>query len=328
MTDRAVSWGGLHNARDLGGLPVATTVTRRGRVFRTPRLDGLDEQGWTDLVDAGVRTIVDLRNPHEIEPLPLPAGVTRHHRPIEVWEDRDFMARWGGVLDSPEYYRANLDDLAGADRRGRPRRRARSGRCGRRPLRGRPGPDGPGHRPAAVAGRGVPGRDRRGLRVRGRRDERLRARRPRPRDRTHRRRARRSAGGGDRAPPRVPGRPRRRRLPDGRTACPPTSSHASGPDSSTEPTGSPASAPGTGPVARPSGPPPASGAPSQSVSNSVGCCGLRGPPGRGPALLPSHPGRRRAGVLVREPRRLGRGCDRTGALRTTVRAASRRAAAR
>ena len=89
--------------------PPRTTVTRPGRIFRAPRLDGLDEQGWTDLVDAGVRTIVDLRNPHEIEPLPLPAGVTRHHRPVEVWEDQDFMARWGGVLDSPEYYRANLE---------------------------------------------------------------------------------------------------------------------------------------------------------------------------------------------------------------------------
>ena len=108
MTDRSVAWGGLHNARDLGGLPAGTTVTRAGRVFRTPRLDGLDEQGWSELVDAGVRTIVDLRNPHEIEPLPLPAGVTRLHRPVEVWEDSEFMARWGEVLDSPEYYRANL----------------------------------------------------------------------------------------------------------------------------------------------------------------------------------------------------------------------------
>ncbi|KQS99674.1 tyrosine-protein phosphatase [Cellulomonas sp. Leaf395] len=109
MTDRSVRWGGLHNARDLGGLPTGTAATRPGRIFRTPRLDGLDEQGWTELVDAGVRTIVDLRNPHEIEPLPLPTGVTRHHRPVEVWEDRDFMARWGDVLDSPEYYQANLE---------------------------------------------------------------------------------------------------------------------------------------------------------------------------------------------------------------------------
>ena len=83
----------------------------RGRVASSaPRAwTASDEQGWSELVDAGVRTIVDLRNPHEIATLSLPAGVTRHHRPVEVWEDRDFMARWGDVLDSPEYYRANLE---------------------------------------------------------------------------------------------------------------------------------------------------------------------------------------------------------------------------
>lgn len=109
MTDRSVGWGGLHNARDLGGLPAASAITQTGRIFRTPRLDGLDAHGWAELAEAGVRTIVDLRNPHEIEPIALPAGITRVHRPVEVWQDRDFMARWGDVLDSPEYYRANLN---------------------------------------------------------------------------------------------------------------------------------------------------------------------------------------------------------------------------
>lgn len=109
MTDRSVTWGGLHNARDLGGLPAGSGTTRFGRVLRAPRLDGLDEQGWEELVAAGVRTIVDLRNPHEIAPLELPSGVTRYHRPVEVWEDRGFMARWGDHLNSPVYYRANLE---------------------------------------------------------------------------------------------------------------------------------------------------------------------------------------------------------------------------
>lgn len=113
MTDRSVSWGGLHNARDLGGLPTATAVTQPGRIYRAPRLDGLDARGWAELADAGVRTIVDLRHPHEIEPLALPTGVTRLHRPVEVWDDREFMARWGDVLDSPEYYRANLEAWPG-----------------------------------------------------------------------------------------------------------------------------------------------------------------------------------------------------------------------
>ena len=183
VTDRSVTWGGLHNARDLGGLPAGTTVTRPGRIFRTPRLDGLDEQGWTELVDAGVRTIVDLRNPHEIEPLPLPAGVTRHHRPVEVWEDRDFMARWGDVLDSPEYYRANLEawpELVVAAVRA-----VAHAPDGAVVIHCSAGRDRTGLRHGAppVARRGAAGGDRRGLRVRGRRDERLRAGRSRRRER-------------------------------------------------------------------------------------------------------------------------------------------------
>jgi len=109
VTERSVSWGGLHNARDLGGLPTGTSTTRHGRIYRTPRLDGLDAQGWTQLLDAGVRTLVDLRNPHEIEPLVLPDALVRHHRPVEVWEDTDFMGRWSAVLDTPAYYGAALE---------------------------------------------------------------------------------------------------------------------------------------------------------------------------------------------------------------------------
>jgi protein-tyrosine phosphatase len=109
VIERTVTRGGLHNARDLGGLPAGTATTQPGRIYRTPRLDGLDARGWDELVGAGVRTIVDLRNPHEISPLTLPPSVTRHHRPLEVWEDSAFMARWGAVLNSPAYYRANLD---------------------------------------------------------------------------------------------------------------------------------------------------------------------------------------------------------------------------
>jgi len=90
VIERTVAWGGLHNARDLGGLPAGTATTQRGRVYRTPRLDGLDARGWDELVDAGVRTIVDLRNPHEISPLTLPpsrgtTGPSRCGRTAPSW---------------------------------------------------------------------------------------------------------------------------------------------------------------------------------------------------------------------------------------------------
>lgn len=105
---RTVTWGGLHNARDLGGLPAGPRTTAPGRFFRAPRLDGLDVAGWDELVAAGVRTVVDLRNADEIAPLDVPATVTRHHLPIEDQAHVEFMSAWGNRLNSPVYYRANL----------------------------------------------------------------------------------------------------------------------------------------------------------------------------------------------------------------------------
>jgi len=105
---RVLAWGNLHNARDLGGLPTARGETISGRFFRTPRLDALDAAGWSDLRAAGVRTIVDLRNDDEIEPLELPSGIVRRNHPIEDQNHRHFMDRWGRLLNSPIYYSDNL----------------------------------------------------------------------------------------------------------------------------------------------------------------------------------------------------------------------------
>lgn len=106
---RTVKWGGIHNARDLGGLRGSLGVTRYGRVFRMPRPDGLDEIGWRDLERAGVRTLVDLRNEDEIAALPLrPSTVASVHRPIEDPSDEDFMSQFGEFLGTPSYYPENL----------------------------------------------------------------------------------------------------------------------------------------------------------------------------------------------------------------------------
>jgi protein-tyrosine phosphatase len=105
---RAVAWGNLHNVRDLGGLAFGSGSTVHGRFFRGPRLDGMDAAGWADLRAAGVRTIVDLRNDDEIEPLELPPGLVRLNHPIEDQSHRQFMDRWGELLNSPSYYADNL----------------------------------------------------------------------------------------------------------------------------------------------------------------------------------------------------------------------------
>ncbi|SKC78382.1 tyrosine-protein phosphatase [Krasilnikoviella flava] len=107
---RAVRWGGLPNARDLGGLPTADGGrTRAGRFYRTSRLDHAGPDGLAAMAAAGVGTVVDLRNAAEIEPLELPTSVARHHRPVEDPDDEEFMRVWGPHLDTPRYYATVLE---------------------------------------------------------------------------------------------------------------------------------------------------------------------------------------------------------------------------
>lgn len=109
-TAREVRWGALPNARDLGGLPTADgRGTRPGRLFRTSRLDHAGSDGLAAMVDAGVRTVVDLRNAAEIGPLELPPSVTRHHHPVEDPDDAEFMAAWAPHLHTPRYYATVLE---------------------------------------------------------------------------------------------------------------------------------------------------------------------------------------------------------------------------
>ena len=64
---------GLHNARDLGGLPlVAGGSTPRGVVFRSENPGLLTGAGWESVRAAGIRTLIDLRQPSEIAADPSP----------------------------------------------------------------------------------------------------------------------------------------------------------------------------------------------------------------------------------------------------------------
>ncbi len=114
--DRIVTWDGIYNARDLGGLRTAAGTTAFGAFYRTARLECLTDGGWQQMYDAGVRTIVDLRNEEErarrdgdprIDVGALPT-VTVVSCPTEDQSDPEFMEICGPYLDSPEYYRENL----------------------------------------------------------------------------------------------------------------------------------------------------------------------------------------------------------------------------
>jgi protein-tyrosine phosphatase len=94
MTERPLHWGGCVNVRDLGGHP-----TREGgrtafrAVVRADSIRLLSDKGWDALVDYGVRTIVDLRSPIELEadpPRDMPVEVV--HVPLLDPDDEEAMA--------------------------------------------------------------------------------------------------------------------------------------------------------------------------------------------------------------------------------------------
>jgi protein-tyrosine phosphatase len=71
--DRHLVWPDLLNARDLGGLKSASgheTVSRR--VVRADNLNKLAPAGVAAMVAYGVRTVIDLRDPRELEKYPNP----------------------------------------------------------------------------------------------------------------------------------------------------------------------------------------------------------------------------------------------------------------
>ncbi|MBP3042593.1 tyrosine-protein phosphatase [Arthrobacter jiangjiafuii] len=112
-----VEWDGAGNARDLGGIPLAGGGTvAPGRVFRMGRSEWLTERGWAQARAAGVRTVVDLRNPEEQGrrdtdpqvPAGAVVGLTFLTRPTQEATDPDFTALTGPYMDSPKFYRENL----------------------------------------------------------------------------------------------------------------------------------------------------------------------------------------------------------------------------
>ena len=123
-----IGWDGFHNARDLGGLPTRDGgMTRPGALIRSAGLFLVTEAGWQAAYDAGVRTIVDLRNDDEIRPgaepgltaiggsavltgfRPVadpPPGIERVEVPLDGVEDVEFWRHLNdaGLNGTPLYY--------------------------------------------------------------------------------------------------------------------------------------------------------------------------------------------------------------------------------
>jgi protein-tyrosine phosphatase len=88
---RAISWDGFHNARDLGGLPTSDGETTRPlSLIRSGDVRFVTGQGWRQAYQAGVRTLVDLRNDDEVRSasaIPLPPGIRRVQVALDGVED-------------------------------------------------------------------------------------------------------------------------------------------------------------------------------------------------------------------------------------------------
>jgi hypothetical protein len=127
VAGREVAWEGFFNARDLGGLPTRSgRVTRPGALIRSADVRFATADGWRSAYDAGVRTIVDLRNDHEVREdvpaAPDPAavdgparrGIERVGVPLDDVDDTDL---WRYLYEqridgTPLYYRPFLDRKA------------------------------------------------------------------------------------------------------------------------------------------------------------------------------------------------------------------------
>ena len=93
--------------RDLGGTRTGDgRAIRRGALFRARSLDHLDASGWAALHEAGVRTLIDLRNDDERGSAPAPAGIAALHLPLDGADDRGFWDEWSADwrFGTPVYY--------------------------------------------------------------------------------------------------------------------------------------------------------------------------------------------------------------------------------
>ena len=110
--ERFVPLSGTMNTRDLGGLPLEEGgVTRSGAFYRSDVPMGFDDEDFAELERRGITTVIDLRQPGELERDPSclhgREGLDWHH--VEVW---GHIAKDDGPADEYDivaFYRAALD---------------------------------------------------------------------------------------------------------------------------------------------------------------------------------------------------------------------------
>lgn len=111
--DRVLRADGLVNGRDLGGLKRADgTFTPRGVFFRSENVDWLTRDGWKQLYDAGIRTVVDLRQQRErdMDTQGRPDWLNTIHIDLDGLENTEFWADYwdNGLVGTALYFLPHL----------------------------------------------------------------------------------------------------------------------------------------------------------------------------------------------------------------------------
>jgi protein tyrosine/serine phosphatase len=98
--ERHLVWPDLLNARDLGGLlSAAGEQTARRRVVRADNLNRLAPAGVAALISYGVRTVIDLRDPRELERFPNPLAEAPPQEVVFVNVPLISAAEWEAIKD-------------------------------------------------------------------------------------------------------------------------------------------------------------------------------------------------------------------------------------
>jgi hypothetical protein len=115
-SDRTLRVDGLVNARDLGGLRrMDGTPTPRGVFFRSENVDLITPAGWEQVYQAGIRTIVDIRQPKEraSDKTVRPSWVNTKAIDIDGLENKEFWnGYWkNGLVGTALYYLPHLEAM-------------------------------------------------------------------------------------------------------------------------------------------------------------------------------------------------------------------------
>jgi protein tyrosine/serine phosphatase len=111
--ERAVPFSTVFNFRDLGGYPAADGSTVRwGRLYRSDGLHRLTEDDFEDFAALGVRTVLDLRRPDELDAdgrVAESLGLAFHHFNFhaDMWPQHTL-----GPADMPRYLADRYAEMA------------------------------------------------------------------------------------------------------------------------------------------------------------------------------------------------------------------------